>query len=82
MVLQNTAKLMGPSVPGAIAAAPGLIGKIRGSLGVAPATTTEEGEAIVFDMLNGSKIKVDGASGISVNEPQRVPSLEGNLQAG
>jgi polysaccharide biosynthesis transport protein len=61
-VLQNTAKLMGPSVPGAIAAAPGLIGKIRGSLGVAPATTTEEGEAIVFDMLNGSKIKVDGAS--------------------
>jgi succinoglycan biosynthesis transport protein ExoP len=61
-VVQRTAQLMGPSVPGAIAEAPGLIGKIRGFFGVAPATTTAEGEAIVLDMLNGAKVKVDGTS--------------------
>ena len=61
-VVQRTAELMAPSVPGAIAAAPGLIGRIRGLFGVAPATTTAEGEAIVLDMLDGAKVKVDGAS--------------------
>jgi succinoglycan biosynthesis transport protein ExoP len=61
-VVQRTAELMAPSVPGAIAAAPGLIGKIKGLFGVAPATTTAEGEAIVLDMLDGAKVKVDGAS--------------------
>ena len=44
---------MGPKVPGAIAAKQGLFGTIRGWFGDAPAATPAEGEAVVFDMLDG-----------------------------
>jgi succinoglycan biosynthesis transport protein ExoP len=61
-VVQRTAVVMGPKVPGAIAANQGIFGSIRGLFGDAPAVTPAEGEAVVFNMLDGAKVKVDGTS--------------------
>jgi succinoglycan biosynthesis transport protein ExoP len=61
-VVQRTAELLGPSVPNAIASAPGLIGKVRNLFGAAPAATPAEGEGVVLEMLDGAKVKVDGTS--------------------
>jgi polysaccharide biosynthesis transport protein len=61
-VVQKTAELVGPTVPGAIANGGGLFGKLRGLFGGAPASTSAEGERVVFDMLEGAKVKVDGTS--------------------
>jgi succinoglycan biosynthesis transport protein ExoP len=61
-VVQRTAVVMGPKVPGAIAANQGIFGTIRGWVGDAPAATNAEGEAVVFNMLEDAKVKVDGTS--------------------
>ena len=61
-VIQRTAVVMGPKVPGAIAAKQGLFGTIRGWIGDVPAATSAEGEAVVFNMLGDAKVKVDGTS--------------------
>ncbi len=61
-VVQRTAVVMGPKVPGAIAAKDGIFGTIRGWVGDSPAATPAEGEAVVFNMLEDAKIKVDGTS--------------------
>jgi succinoglycan biosynthesis transport protein ExoP len=61
-VVQKTAQLMGPKVPGAIAADQGIVGTVRGWVGSPAAATTAEGEAIVLNMLGDAKIKVDGTS--------------------
>ncbi len=61
-VVQRTAVVMGPKVPGAIAAKQGIFGAIRGWVGDAPAATPAEGEAVVFNMLDDAKVKVDGTS--------------------
>jgi len=61
-VVQRTAVVMGPKVPGAIAAKQGIFGTIRGWVGDSPAATPAEGEAVVFNMLEDAKVKVDGTS--------------------
>jgi succinoglycan biosynthesis transport protein ExoP len=61
-VVQRTAVVMGPKVPGAIAAKQGIFATIRGWVGDAPAVTPAEGEAVVFNMLEDAKVKVDGTS--------------------
>jgi succinoglycan biosynthesis transport protein ExoP len=61
-VVQRTAVVMGPKVPGAIAAKQGIFGTIRGWVGDSPAATPAEGEAVVFNMLDDAKVKVDGTS--------------------
>jgi polysaccharide biosynthesis transport protein len=61
-VVQRTAVAMGPKVPSAIASKKGIFGVVRGWFGDAPATTEAEGEALVFDMVNAAKVKVDGTS--------------------
>jgi succinoglycan biosynthesis transport protein ExoP len=61
-VVQRTAVVMGPKVPGAIAAKQGIFATIRGWVGDAPAATPAEGEAVVFNMLDDAKVKVDGTS--------------------
>ncbi len=61
-VVQRTAVVMGPKVPGAIAANQGIFGTIRGWVGDSPAATNAEGEAVVFNMLEDAKVKVDGTS--------------------
>ncbi len=61
-VVQRTAVVMGPKVPGAIAANQGIIGTIRGWVGDAPAATPAEGEGVVFGMLEDAAVKVDGTS--------------------
>jgi len=60
-VMQRTAEVMGPKVPGAIAANGGIVGTIRGWFGPA-VPTTAEGEAVVLNMLEDAKVKVDGTS--------------------
>jgi polysaccharide biosynthesis transport protein len=61
-VVRRTAVVMGPKVPGAIAAKQGLFSTIRGWVGDVPAATAAEGEAVVFNMLEDTKVKVDGTS--------------------
>jgi polysaccharide biosynthesis transport protein len=61
-VVQRTAQVLGPKVPGAIAADQGLIGTMRGWIGQSPAATPAEGEAVVLNMLDNSKVKIDGTS--------------------
>src|SRR5579859_1957215 len=61
-VIQGTAVAMGPKVPSAIASKQGIFGAIRGWFGDAPAATVAEGEAVIFDMVNDAKVKVDGTS--------------------
>ncbi len=61
-VVQRTAQIMGPKVPGAIAAKQGLFGTIAGWVGDRAAATPAEGESVVFNMLEDAKIKVDGTS--------------------
>ena len=61
-VVQRTAVVMGPKVPSAIAANPGIFGTIRGWFGDAPVATAAEGEAVVFNMVSDATVKVDGTS--------------------
>ena len=61
-VIQRTAVAMGPKVPSAIAANPGIFGAIRGWFGNAPVATAAEGEAVVSDMVSDATVKVDGTS--------------------
>jgi capsular exopolysaccharide synthesis family protein len=61
-VVQRTAVVMGPKVPSAIAGKQGIFSTIRGWVGDAPVVTPAEGEALVFDMVNDAKVKVDGTS--------------------
>jgi capsular exopolysaccharide synthesis family protein len=61
-VVQRTAVVMGPRVPGAIASKQGIMGTIRGWIGDAPALTPAEGEGVVFNMLDDATVKVDGTS--------------------
>jgi polysaccharide biosynthesis transport protein len=61
-VMQRTAVVMGPKVPGAIASNQGIIATVRGWIGDAPAATSAEGEGIVFNMLDDATVKVDGTS--------------------
>ncbi len=61
-VVHRTAQLLGPKVPGAIAASQGLIGTVRGWIGETSAATPAEGEAVILKMLDGAKVKVDGTS--------------------
>ena len=61
-VVQRTAQILGPKVPGAIAANQGIVGTVRSWVGSPAAATTAEGEGVVLDMLGDAKIKVDGTS--------------------
>jgi succinoglycan biosynthesis transport protein ExoP len=61
-VVQRTAVVMGPKVFSAIASKQGIFTAIRGWFGDAPGATAAEGEAVVVDMVNDAKIKVDGTS--------------------
>src|ERR1700761_4407831 len=61
-VVQRTAQILGPKVPGAIAAKQGILGTIRSWVGAAGAATPAEGESVVLNMLADTKIKVDGTS--------------------
>jgi polysaccharide biosynthesis transport protein len=61
-VVQRTAELMGPKVPGAIAANQGPIGTIRQWIGEPAAASPAEGEGVVLKMLDDAKVKVDGTS--------------------
>ena len=61
-VVARTAQVLGPKVPGAIAASQGLLGTVRGWIGEAPAATPAQGEAVILKMLDGAKVKVDGTS--------------------
>ena len=83
-VLARTAQVLGPKVPGAIAATQGLIGTVRGWIGTEPAATPAEGEAVILQMLNDAKVKVDGTSDlISVTvlgpEPQLTADTANTL---
>ena len=60
-VVQRTAQLLGPKVAAAVAGSPGVIGTVRGWFGT-PVANPAEGEQVVLDMLDGAKVKVDGAS--------------------
>ncbi len=61
-VMQRTAAIMGPKVPGAIAVSQGLFGSVRGWFSSPSAATPAEGEAVVLNMLADAKVKVDGTS--------------------
>jgi capsular exopolysaccharide synthesis family protein len=61
-VLQRTAQVLGPRVPGEIASGQGLLGKIGKWFGKPAAATPAEGEAVVLKMLDDAKVKVDGSS--------------------
>jgi succinoglycan biosynthesis transport protein ExoP len=61
-VIQRTAVEMGPKVSSAIASKQGIFSTIRGWFGDAPAASTAEGEAVIYDMVNDAKVKVDGTS--------------------
>ena len=61
-VVQRTAELMGPKVPGAIAANQGPIGTIRQWIGEPAVATPAEGEGVVLKMLDDAKVKIDGTS--------------------
>jgi len=61
-VVARTAQVLGPKVPGAIAAGEGLIGTVRAWVGAPAAATPAEGEAVILKMVNDAKVKVDGTS--------------------
>jgi succinoglycan biosynthesis transport protein ExoP len=61
-VVARTAQVLGPKVPGAIAAGEGLIGTVREWVGAPAAATPAEGEAVILKMVNDAKVKVDGTS--------------------
>jgi polysaccharide biosynthesis transport protein len=61
-VVQKTAQILGPKVASAMAANQGIVGTVRGWVGAPATATTAEGEAVVLDMLDDAKIKVDGTS--------------------
>jgi len=61
-VLQRTAQLLGPKVPASIANHQGIVGSISGLLGKPTAATPAQGEAVVYGILSGAKVKVDGGS--------------------
>src|SRR5580692_8235905 len=61
-VVQKTAQILGPKVPGAIAANQGIVGTVRSWVGAPATATTAEGEAVILNMLGDAKIKVDGTS--------------------
>jgi capsular exopolysaccharide synthesis family protein len=61
-VVQRTAEILGPKVPGAIAVSQGLFGSVRSLFAGPGAATTAEGEAVVLNMLQDAKVKVDGTS--------------------
>lgn len=61
-VIQGTALAMGPKVSSAIASKQGIFSAIRGWFGDAPAASAAEGEAVIYDMVNDAKVKVDGTS--------------------
>src|SRR6202522_3931818 len=61
-VVQRTAKVLGPKVPGAIASGDGVIGTVRGWIGEPTVATPAEGEAVILKMLDDAKVKVDGTS--------------------
>jgi polysaccharide biosynthesis transport protein len=61
-VVRKTVELMGPKVPAAIAASQDILGTVRGWAGGHVAATPAEGEAVVFNMLDDAKIKVEGTS--------------------
>ena len=61
-VVRRTAEVLGPQVPGAIAASQGFGGTIK-SWFTSPSTATPaEGQAVVYKMLNDAKVKIDGTS--------------------
>ena len=85
-VVQRTAQVLGPKVPGAIAASEGMIGTVRGWVGEPAAATPAEGEAVVLKMLDDAKVKVDGTSDlISLTvlgpEPQLTADTANTLTA-
>jgi capsular exopolysaccharide synthesis family protein len=61
-VVARTAQVLGPKVPGAVAAGEGVIGTVRQWVGAPAAATPAEGEAVILKMLNDAKVKVDGTS--------------------
>ena len=61
-VLRRTAEVLGPKVPGAIAGGQGVIGTVREWIGEPAAVTTAQGEAVILQMLDDAKVKVDGTS--------------------
>jgi succinoglycan biosynthesis transport protein ExoP len=61
-VVRKTVELMGPKVPAAIAASQDILGTVRGWAGGHVAATPAEGEAVVLNMLDDAKIKVEGTS--------------------
>ena len=61
-VVRRTAEVLGPKVPGAIAGGQGLIGTVREWIGEPAAATPAQGEAVILQMLDDAKVKVDGTS--------------------
>ncbi len=61
-VVRRTAEVLGPKVPGAIAGGQGLIGTVREWIGEPAAVTPAQGEAVILQMLDDAKVKVDGTS--------------------
>jgi polysaccharide biosynthesis transport protein len=61
-VLRRTAEVLGPKVPGAIAGGQGLVGTVREWIGEPAAVTPAQGEAVILQMLDDAKVKVDGTS--------------------
>ncbi len=60
-VMQRTAELLGPKVAANIADR-GLIGAVRGWIDESTAANPAQGEALVLEMLEDAKVKVDGSS--------------------
>src|SRR5580658_2894189 len=61
-VVRRTAEVLGPKVPGAIAGGQGVIGTVREWIGEPAAVTPAQGEAVILQMLDDAKVKVDGTS--------------------
>ena len=83
-VLRRTAEVLGPKVPGAIAGGQGLVGTVREWIGEPAAVTPAQGEAVILQMLDDAKVKVDGTSDlISVTvlgpEPQLTADTANTL---
>lgn len=61
-VVRRTAEIVGPQVPAAIASTQGLGGSIKGWVSKPSGGTSAEGQAVVLQMLNDAKVKIDGMS--------------------
>ncbi len=61
-VVRRTAEVLGPQVPGAIAANQGIGGSIKRLFSSSATATPAEGQAVVYKMLNDAKVKIDGTS--------------------